>query len=346
MSQAVEEASDIVQNSNQLVERLGAVSQVLDTFNKWKDQVVPGSELENTMKELRRCCNDTSKESALLIGEIKTLTMTAMDKYHYSMVTIYGWCGTVSQLLKIYLKLLNQHDEQNTALGQDILDKVLSGGIEKMNEAQIVLRNCSENFNQAAGKFIALKAMLLHQCEEQHNLSTLEMITTGGNICLTAVTALTFPLVSLILFKSLVEGSSKRAEMESLQKKSTYFLAKVENANIDIDFVKKKLAGEVRIIEDLKSHTYVTTVIMPHQCNTACSKIVIAAIKELIDQCNAYRKRYNKENSDPQVNNLRLRDIVFVLLYIIFFICNFCLDFYLFFLALFLMILFLRIVKI
>lgn len=329
MSLSVEGASGIIQNATQTVETVGAVSQVLEAFNKLKDQVMPGNELENLMKEVDDRNNHTSKEGALIIGEIKTLTMTAMDKYHRSTGTIYGWCDTASQLLKIYVKLFNQNDKNTTALKQDILDKVLSGGINKMNEAQTVLQNCSENFNQAAGKFIALETLLVHQSNERKNLSGTQTIAACRKACAIAAVAIFTPFVAIYLLNSAVRESSTRAEMESLQRESTkYFLEKVKIAISDIDDKKKKLADEIRVIEDLKSHNNITNVIMPYHSNEERSGIVLRVIKQLIDQCDVYCNRHSNKNNYIGHCHLRLRDIVIVLLYMILCISLFCFDFY------------------
>lgn len=274
-------------------QELEAASNALATYEQLAGQRIPQNTLLDVIKEMERYCIDFTDESASLIGEIKTLTMTALDKYHRSTEIIYGWCGTASNLLNIYietesgsfirsfLNLFINTDEKVAKSQRDILITVLSDGKVKMNMAQDTLESSSESFNQAVGKLAALQIRLGRYSNDRWNVWMAKFASAHVNVFMAAIQALLMArAVSIIYLVALfVQGGAPTflAQMASCQRMLTDVNRSVKKGNMGIDSLKKMVRKEVRIIEELKTQIDTTNYILPQE---SIRHEVIPAIKK------------------------------------------------------------------
>lgn len=70
-------------------ESIKAADGVLDLYNSVMEQIIPWKEFNETIVELDKFRKDFSVDSALLIGEIKTLMLAGMDEYFSASQDIY-----------------------------------------------------------------------------------------------------------------------------------------------------------------------------------------------------------------------------------------------------------------
>lgn len=278
-----------------------AADKAIDLYNKVLDQIIPWEEFEKTIKELNRYQDQYSKESAELVGQIKTLILESQDKYFASTQVIYEWCATSSELLKAYITLFQEYDERKATAQKAILLKVLGDGIGKMTKSQDALQKSSESFNSAAGKLVALNAQLSNDFSDkslffQNQVDKLRKEAYGG--AAGGIIAGPFGLiVSYSIAAGVVEGKLVPALKAKLDSVKTFFenlKTTITSAADEITKTKDKLKDEVSVIGTMKSQTETTQLYVEYD-DMMLSLLKDAATK-LIAQCAAYQKRHGKKN--------------------------------------------------
>lgn len=295
---------------NQVVPTSDAVGTIKQALASTKNFLVdfaeingakPYQKLEDVIKEMESHCNGISRETASLIAEVKTLTMTATDKYKSSTMKIDAWCGTASQLLEAYMNPFNESflrkifrfNDEKAKAKRDILIKVLSNGLEEMNAALDTLKNCSESFDQAAGKLTVLRNELhLAFGERWKRLqstffeSQISLLATGAAFIIAGEA---IAVACIVVAGCHIGGATQLlTKLVSYKKMFKDLTGNVTNASIELNGIKEMFLDEMSIIEDLKAQIDATNFMLSKE---TLHEEVFPLIKELIRQCNEYRNR-------------------------------------------------------
>lgn len=286
-------------------------SNYMTDFNKLIDGN-PHKTLEDVVKEMESYCKGVSRETASLISEVKTLTMTAKDEYKHSTIKIDAWCGIASQLLNAYMNLFNEgifsrlfnfnrssrFDEEIAIAQRDILMQVLNDGFDEMNAALDTLKKSAERFDQAAGKLTELKNELVLESGSRWKRwrskligSQIHILTASVGLIMTGQ-AVAVAVASIAVVGFEISSFPKFFnEMSSLKKMFADLAENVEDAKVDVDAIKKMFLEEMRIIQDLKAQIHATKFMLPHK---VLRDEVMPFVIQLIHQCDQYRARHAK----------------------------------------------------
>lgn len=251
---------------------------------------MPWKEFEATIGELDRFRNDYSKESADILGHIKTFMLDGMDAYFRSTQSVYEWSSLAEKLLERYIRLFEQNDEAKSTAQKVILLKVFDEGIDKMKVAQKELDNSSAAFNKAAGNLTSLRHRLTNEFDSKSDyyaekVSLLRLKGYGG----AAVFGLTgLAIAWLTLEKNIIPELDEK--LASIKKFYDEMEAKVSKAFVDIDTTKMRLKDEIRVIGELKTQTDETKTYVI--LDAELQSIATDSAKELIEKCRQYRERH------------------------------------------------------
>jgi len=137
-------------------EGIETLEKGLDLYRKHLVKIIPWEEFNKITAELNEHLSDSTKAAAL-IGEIKSKLMAAMDAYLRETQNIYEWCGMVMDLLVPYKSLFDGEMNQEIYSNQrDIIAKVLTEGIAKMQSGKENFSTILTSFNRAYGKVVEL----------------------------------------------------------------------------------------------------------------------------------------------------------------------------------------------
>lgn len=275
-------------------EGIDAAGKALDLYNKVLDQIVPWKEFKATLDELDKYRQDYSKESADLLGEIKTYMMNGMDAYFRSTQSVYEWAGLSIPLLTAYIALFNEHDQKKSETQKTMLLTVLDKGIARMKEAQNELDKSSGSFNLAAGKLTSLNARLRDDFDEKSAFFDSKISDIRLKVYLGS--AILGPF-GLIIAAGVLEGKivpDLKAKLEDIRVFYEEMRNKVKKAATDIDDTKLMLKDEIRVIGDLKTQTEETKTFVIMDDDTTIQEFAIESAKSLIEKCKDYRHRHIK----------------------------------------------------
>lgn len=275
---------------NTFKEGIGAAHEFLDLYDRLLDRVVPYKEFEATVKDLDKFREDYSKESADLLGKIKTFMLDGMDAYHRSVQIVYEWTGLAGPLLKTYIKLFERNDEDKANAQKQILLKVLDDGIKSMKQAQIDLDKSSSRFNDAAGELTSLNIRLAGEFDSKSSyfdskVTKMRIMGYGGGLILGPFG---LGIAYIVLEKNIIPDLTKT--FEGIKKFYEDMTTKVSEAFTGIDTTKDKLTQEIRVVGNLKVQTQETQTMVFH--NIADKEDIIESANELIIKCKEYRDRH------------------------------------------------------
>lgn len=94
-----------------------------------------------------------SSRMAPLVGNIKRSTLNTLDAQFEAYRHISEWCSLILPLLKTHRQLYAAHSASKAQAQHDLLQKVLSYGVERMKLVQIELRKIATNLNAIAATF-------------------------------------------------------------------------------------------------------------------------------------------------------------------------------------------------
>lgn len=148
-----------------------ALTSTYDVLNIYIDvlqHAVPWDAFNRTLNELDKYQKDYSKQSAALIGHIKSLMSEGIDAYNDASKHILKWCDEATPLLTTYVDLFeNDHTVEKAFTQKDILVVVLGKGVTEMKSAQAEIKQGSGSFNVAVGDLTTLNSRLHFEFSEK-----------------------------------------------------------------------------------------------------------------------------------------------------------------------------------
>lgn len=272
--------------------------KALELYNKVLDQIVPWKTFEDTITDLAKYQKDYSTATGALVGEVKTLLLTANDKYLAATQSVFEWCGLTTALLGGYLTLFDNYTAEKANGQKTIVIKVLSEGLTKMDAAQKSLQASSESFNAASGKLITLNVQMKSDFDSgsvyfEAQVDKLRKEAYGG----AAVGVLLGPLGLLISYSvaaGVLEGQlipKLKKGFEEVTKVYEEMTTLVVKADKDISATKAQLQKEIVRIGEMKTQTEATKVFV--DLDGLMVAELKAAANKLIEQCRAYQNSHS-----------------------------------------------------
>lgn len=267
-------------------------SQAMDLFHKVIDQVVPWKTFEATLNQLDEFRSEYSEKAAERVAEVKLYLSQGMTAYYQASKDVYEWCMVVEPMLQKYIDLFDGIDKTKSAQQNNVLVKMLDGGIKEMEEAQEKLGKSSSSFNEAAGHLTILRHQLTSDFNENSEFyaGKISQVRAEGY----GISAIFGPIAWAIA-AGIVEGDlvpRLKAKFKEAKKLYDNLDVIVSKSFESIDETKSKLNHEIRAIGDLKmqseelnTYTSIDTVI-------ELRDIVISSAKDLIAKCIAYRSTH------------------------------------------------------
>lgn len=261
------------------------------------DEIIPWKEFNETLVELDKFRKDYSIESALLIGETKTLMMAGMDAYFSASQDVYEFAGLAATHLKLYIKLFNHYNSRSAEAQKDLLLQVLGNGVTKMTAALDQLHKSSASFNIAFGKLSTLRKRFESEFVEKSEFfeSKLALIRKISTVANTAGQILNIFGIPLCAATCLVEREViplLLKKMESIRKFYETLKDKVHESFANIHKTKSILSNEIAHISDLQIQTKQTEAFVSLDTLPEIRDTAIEYAQALIVKCQEYRKRH------------------------------------------------------
>jgi hemolysin E len=277
---------------------MDAGEQALALYNQVLDQVIPWKTFEQTVESLGKYQKDYSTQAGALVGDVKTLLLTAQDNYLAATQSVFEWCGLSAELLTGYVTLFDNFNANNATAQKSILLKVLGDGVTKMEAAQKSLQQSSQSFNGAAGKLITLNAQLKSDFDQGSSyfdaqVAKLRKEAYGG----AAVGAVAGPLGLIIAYSiaaGVLEGQmipQLKEGFAKVEKVYSTMTGMVNKAGADIDTAKGKLQAEVKRIGEMKEQTEATRIYV--DLDALMVDTLKTSANRLIAQCKVYRAAHS-----------------------------------------------------
>lgn len=264
-------------------EGIETADEILFLYDKVLDRVVPWKELNANNIELGSFRKDYSGESAVLIGEVKTLLSNGIEGYKTASHNVYEWTSLVTPLLTTYISLSNLNSPENTEAQNYILLRVLDNCIEKLSKSQDHLEKSSKNLDKAAAKLVILyrRSELDFQEENEIDLSKLTEIPIGSE------TDEEIGISDITIPSFLTEEKSKMAKKfyDNLKKEA-------DQASKDIAKIAKILNKEISHLENVKVQTLATKSSVNLDQVQSFRDLVVKSAQALLSNSDEYRKKH------------------------------------------------------
>lgn len=280
-----------------MIEGIGVAGEALVFYDKLVENIIPWTDLNNTLQQLDRFQEDYSTGSALLISEIKTLMMNGIDAYFSASQDVYELAGTIATHLELYIKLFNGHDARQAEAQKNLLIKIFDSGLKKLKSAQEQLGESSASFNAVFGQLSTLRKRFEDEFDAQSEFfqTKMKVIDKGSRLLGLSIFGLSgFFLGAEFGYQKYVRELQQ--ELERIKRFYYFLQVKIAQASNNIDDTKKVLRTEIQHISDLKvqilqTQTFVDLDYVPDLRDKA-----INTAQNLIAKCMGYRKRHIEKN--------------------------------------------------
>lgn len=280
-------SKNIYELASQVVDSTGLV---LNLYDRVMDRIIPWDNFTDTMQKLNQYRNSYSVESGALVGGITKLMMDAQDAYFESTQSIYEWADLASRLFKAYLRLFTRPSDDKAKVQRSILLTVLGQGEIKLESAKNNLLRSSRNFNDAAGKMVALNSRLNSEYNENNEYVKEQVARIRELHC-----------IHILWFEIGCESTEFTEDqlcekLENIQKFHDDLQKALDKARRDIEDVKIKLQEEVSVIGELKTAVEAAQAIAVVVTKDAdLIEILKENVQGLITQCDKYQERHGKK---------------------------------------------------
>lgn len=283
---------------------IASVTSALDLYSTALDQPIQWEMFERIVKELDRFRGDYSKQSGILVGEVKTLLSNAVDQYFTATQSTYEWCDSVQMILEVYLEQFEERNSKTNEHLTKLLSKMLDNVVQKMNAAQVNIKQSSVCFNSVAAKLKILESQLAVDFNEKSPYFQTKVEEIRKMVYMSAMSLIVGP------FGLIVMPSNPTVPMETMEKAIVELKAKfgqvkqffdnldktIDGTIIQINKAKIQLVDEIKNIATLKVESEEPKNLIPLDTLDALRNMVLESVKNLITQCNAYQKRHGKKN--------------------------------------------------
>ncbi len=290
---------------------LQQVQQILDTaINKMKalekiseSARVPYKELNDAITELESHCSNLSLTIGTLIGEIKTLALSAVSNHRICTRQINTWCGKASDLLQIYLDLSKDHpyDADSVQIQRKTLAKVLADGMQEMGQALQKFEASFFSFDQATGKLATLESALGNEINGKVKWKTiLEGFVKIGAFAksvgfLRSIVTIHNGLMIAVLACAVIGGVYDTFyRINNLGEMFEILAKNVKTSKLEIAHIKALCDDEMEIIGELNAQTNKVDFLLSSEI---LHNKAIPAIESLIELCNQYRENHKNHKN-------------------------------------------------
>lgn len=128
--------------------------------------------------------DEFSTKSSGIIDAVKANLMKGMNTYFTATKNIYEWAETVASQLNDYVKLIDEHKQEQADAQKDQLLQKLTEGSAKIKEVQAQMKESATILNTAAGQLTKLKARFDKEFDEHSDYfqQKIKEIRIKGNV--------------------------------------------------------------------------------------------------------------------------------------------------------------------
>lgn len=261
------------------MEAITSVADAIELYSKVLDKEVPWKDFKDLPKELQHYTSDYSKESAHLVGRVRTQLANATDEYFATSQAIREMCDGINSFADLYVEGI---DDANPTVNGEVFSAILETAVDKMKEAQKPLTETSNHFCSLSGLWIVFLARLEHDFTEN-----------------------SVYFQKQVQMKENAAGGSWFSSKESIRQKIVADLkqhwtivkrvhsdlkAKIDEANIVIWDTKFKIDKQIPLIAAQKAN--IDKSYASFQLNPQSRQAIKRAVKDVTDQCNAYMQSH------------------------------------------------------
>lgn len=240
-----------------------AATRALELYNEHLDPSIPWNNLTITVDLLSNNTEDYSKEARAFLPRIREYLLSGLHNYFQATQKVYQWSARATPTLTSYLEAMN---------ATTLLINVLDSETVQLNESISELNDVSAQFDKAHTELLSLR--------DQFNIDLKEDSTFFRGRLQSAGAA----------SKELLIRQMKN-QLELIQNTQNMVNSARENTLIAQEAIKDEMN---KIIE--WKGTIVSTQHVVSKLSEEHRNIIAMAIKNLLQECEVYRKRHGQSN--------------------------------------------------
>lgn len=277
-------------------------SRDLDNSIKWK---------ELKMSELNIDATYHSSKTLSRLHKIRNQLNDASDSYFESSNIIYDWTSLAQSNLKLFLRLLQQHNTTESTF----IRKVLDEGLIKFQKSSSLLKAVKQNFSSAQMECLEIRSFFtIEELEKSERfvekVSSIRRQGHGGTAALAIATGYIGAVIGSFIFPGVGTGvgfligagtteavgapvtelvfvKDVKKQLEQTRDYFSQISNKIGEINTKLDNIIENDDREIKRIIDLGNNAQLTNTALALDIEMA-REVIIDVINDLIDECKKY----------------------------------------------------------